>query len=191
VEFIAAHVAGLRACSDRARRRFASLPLSQLNWKPSPEAWSIAQCLDHLIVSNRQYFPLFDQVAHGQYRASGYLRAPLLPALFGRMLIYALGNPKMKSRTVGSFEPAASSYGSSIVEDFVRHNDDLIHRIESVATRDLGRIIVRSAFARFVIYSARDMITVLLVHEQRHLAQAERVMTLPGFAAESTTSSTS
>ena len=54
------HVCGeLRTISDDARASFGSLSGEQLNWKPAADSWSVAQCLDHLIRTNEQFYPEF------------------------------------------------------------------------------------------------------------------------------------
>ena len=49
-----------------AKSAFGNLNPSQINWKPSPERWSVAQCFDHLLTSNRGYLPIFDSVLAGR-----------------------------------------------------------------------------------------------------------------------------
>jgi hypothetical protein len=36
-----------------AKSTFGGLTPTRLNWKPSPERWSVAQCFDHLLTSNK------------------------------------------------------------------------------------------------------------------------------------------
>jgi hypothetical protein len=45
----------------------------------------------------------------------------------------------------------------------------------------LSAIVVRSAVAPVAFYSALDAFKILVAHERRHLAQAERVMSPIGF----------
>ena len=44
---------------------FGSLSAAQLNWKPAPKSWSVAQCFDHLITTHSLYFPEFERLANG------------------------------------------------------------------------------------------------------------------------------
>ena len=48
-------------------QEFSSLNEEELNWKPDPESWSVAQHLDHLIVINQTYFPIIAALKAGQY----------------------------------------------------------------------------------------------------------------------------
>jgi len=38
------------------------LNVAQLNWKPSPDAWTVDQCLEHPIVINSGYFPILEKL---------------------------------------------------------------------------------------------------------------------------------
>ena len=48
---------------DTVKIEFSNIRLEQLNWKPSPDQWSIGQCLDHLLVFDSSYFPPLKNIA--------------------------------------------------------------------------------------------------------------------------------
>ncbi len=53
--------------SGAARELVSGLSNAQLNWKPAPEKWSIAQCLDHLTVASREFEGYFsDALVRGR-----------------------------------------------------------------------------------------------------------------------------
>jgi hypothetical protein len=62
----AEHVSGLISAAnvntEETRARFGGLAAEQLNWKPSADQWSVAQCMDHLVTTNGTYFPSFEKV---------------------------------------------------------------------------------------------------------------------------------
>jgi hypothetical protein len=47
--------------ADDADALVATLSDEQFAWQPAPNAWSIAQCIDHLNVTARLYLPLLDE----------------------------------------------------------------------------------------------------------------------------------
>jgi len=49
-----------------AKSTFGRLTPTQLNWKPSAERWSVAQCFDHLLTSNKGYLPIIDSILAGK-----------------------------------------------------------------------------------------------------------------------------
>lgn len=44
-----------RLVAAEADRTFGGLSARQVNWKPSEAEWSVGQCFDHLVISNRAY----------------------------------------------------------------------------------------------------------------------------------------
>ena len=67
---LAALVSEARAAAASAQQTFGHLTAEQLNWKPAPDAWSVAQCFDHLITINAGYFPIMQSLARGTYKPS-------------------------------------------------------------------------------------------------------------------------
>jgi hypothetical protein len=79
-------IAAANNVADAARNTFGHLTPSQLNWKPSPERWSVAQCFEHLLTSNKGYLPIVDNVLAG-YKRTFWQSMPVLPGLMGGLLI--------------------------------------------------------------------------------------------------------
>src|SRR5688500_11734863 len=59
----------------------------QLNWKPDATRWSVAQCFDHLLNTNRAMFQSMDAALDGSHPPTVWQRLPMLPRLFGPILI--------------------------------------------------------------------------------------------------------
>ncbi|MBI1765055.1 MAG: DinB family protein [Acidobacteria bacterium] len=59
-----------------AQATFGHLNAAQLNWKPAPESWSVAQCLDHLLTGNREMLPPMAAAASGTHKASFWESVP-------------------------------------------------------------------------------------------------------------------
>ena len=79
-----------RLVADEAARAFGPLTVRQINWKPGPGEWSIGQCFDHLVISNRPYEAIIREVMERRRRPTAWERVPLLPRLFGTLLIATL-----------------------------------------------------------------------------------------------------
>ncbi len=177
-------IADVHAMADEAERRFGHLSPAQLNWKPSPSAWSVAQCLRHLISINVEYFPALDQIARGEYEPSLWARLPFLPALFGRLVLGAVQpDQTRRARTRPKFDPAASTEPADVVAEFRAHQEALAARMAGTGGADLDRVVITSPIASVVTYTLRDACRIIVAHERRHLAQAERVTATPEFPA--------
>ena len=128
----------LRAVTKDAREVFCGLSLSQLNWKPSAQQWSVGQCLDHLIVTNRCFFPDIERVAAGTYKTNLWGRVSPLSGFFGRFILKSL-DPEKGRRTKAPrvFEPAQSDVAPDVLEQFTAHQEELATRMRATAGADL------------------------------------------------------
>src|SRR5687768_3477918 len=113
-------VSQANAIATDAESVFGSLTTEQLNWKPSVERWSVAQCFDHLITSNKGYLPIIDDVLKGQKKSSIWQKLPFFPGLWGKMLIKSLDPAQTrKMKAPKRFQPSQSDVSGSIIHDFV------------------------------------------------------------------------
>jgi hypothetical protein len=174
----------LEAVSRDVEAAFGNLNGEQLNWKPTPESWSIGQCLDHLIKTNLPYIPTIEAVKTSSWRPTLWQRMPVLPRMMGKLVAGAVSpQAARKLKSPGKFQPASSNVGADVVKTFLNTQRNLLDIMRSTASLDLTGIIISSPVASFVIYSLLDGYRIISNHEQRHLAQAQRVLNSPGFPA--------
>ncbi len=163
----------------RARAEFSSLDPVQLNWSPHEGKWSIAECLDHLITTNTTYFPIFDTVANGTKRDTFWERLPILPRLWGAALINTVRpETTRKSRAPRIFQPHTGTLPADVLDTFLIQQRKLTDAITALNGIDIDKTIVTSPVAVFIAYSLRDALSIVVLHEERHLRQAERVLAL-------------
>jgi hypothetical protein len=67
----------------------AGLSDAQLNWRPRPGAWSVAQVLEHLVIANESYVIPIQNALGGVGRRTIWQHIPLLPRLYGALLVAA------------------------------------------------------------------------------------------------------
>ena len=168
--------------AEETKRLFARLSGEQVNWKPSEGEWSIGQCFDHLIISNRPYLQVFEEILAGRRHPRVWERMPLLPHLFGRLLINTLRpDSGRRAKARPAFYPSSSHIAPGIIATFVGQQERLLNLMESTRGLDLDGIRITSPVIRFVTYSLMDAYRIIVVHEQNHFVQARRVMEAPGF----------
>lgn len=169
--------------APQVRAEFGRLRADQLNWKPNPDKWSVGQCFDHLIVSNAEYFPIFDRVLQAAKTTNTIWESlPVLPRMWGRMLIKSVspdGARKQKAPKI--FTPTTSAVDPGIVTRFIDQHDRVVNYLNTITAVDAEKIIISSPVARVITYSLLDACRVIVAHEQRHLLQARRVTQLPEF----------
>lgn len=170
------------AIARDAQSTFGHLNAEQLNWKPSADQWSVAQCLDHLMASNREMTLAFDATIRGTKQTTFVQRLPFLPGFWAKLLVNAVQpNGKRKLKAPAKSTPSASAIDPQIVSKFVTQQQEVLSKMKAVQNSDPASVVITSPFASFVTYSVLDACRIIVAHERRHFAQAERVMATSGF----------
>ena len=174
--FITAMLKKGREAKDKARLGLPGISPEQLNWKPSPEKWSIAQCLDHLIVSDSSYFPELEKITAGTYRMKFWEKYSPFTGIMGQIMKDRLQEqPKIKMKAPEKIQPSSSEIDTGIIERYHKNLDRFLEFISNCRTIDLDKTIITSPNASVVTYSLRDAMQFLIQHEHRHINQAIRV----------------
>src|SRR5215204_2903865 len=109
---------------------FGGLTPSQINWKPSADRWSVAQCFEHLLTTNKGYFPVIDSVLAGQ-KQTLWTKMPVLPKLAGKLLIKSLDPASTrKLKAPKRFQPAQSNISSSVINDFIEQQARIVEKMK-------------------------------------------------------------
>jgi DinB superfamily len=171
-----------RLVAEETSRAFGHPSAEQINWKQSAAEWSIGQCFDHLIISNRPFFTIIEEVRQGSRRRRVRERMPLFPRFFGRLLIRTLrvdSGRKVKARP--AFYPSSSDLAPGVIANFLEQQDRLLCLVEATRGLDLDTITITSPVVSFITYSLMDAYRIIVVYEQNHFVQARRVMESRGF----------
>ncbi|OWY21233.1 hypothetical protein BVG80_13960 [Sphingobacteriales bacterium TSM_CSM] len=176
----------LQEASSESEQLFGQLSAAALNWKPSPDKWSIAQCLHHLMVTNTSYYPEFERILNGGAFTNPWGKIPFLPSFFGQMLLKSVNPASARAlKTTPVFAPSSSNLPATIVADFVKQQQQTINyynRLQQVPAPH--KVLVTSPAARFITYSLSNTLHIIALHGQRHLNQAKRILQMPGFPAQ-------
>lgn len=161
---------------QKVNTQFSALTPTQLNWKPNLKSWSIAQCLDHLIVSNSSYFSVFEAIASGRFTMGFWQKF----SPFNSLNMYILKGTmqeevKIKLKTHPKFESVVSNVSGEIIEEYDANVKTLTGFIARCNSIDLDKTIIRSPAISIVTYSLRDVFWLLTQHQHRHINQGIRV----------------
>ena len=173
----------LNRSTDYVNTTIASLNEEQLNWKSSPVTWSVAQCLDHLVVNNIKYFTIFDEIINDNYQQTTWQRiSPFTGFLEKKLLEFTAAVAEKKVKAPPSFSPSTSLIDKNIIQRFLQQQETLIQyfgRLEPIANSK--KIIVSSPFSGLVTFRLNILLTALTNHEQRHINQADKILKHPQF----------
>ena len=164
-----------------AQATFGELDARQLNWRPGATQWSVAQCFQHLLTANALILRAAD-TAFGNSSPSVWQRLPLLPALFGWLLIRSQApNTRGKFTAPVRAQPTASEIPADIIQRFVDEHREVVEWMQPLDAREASRTIMVSPFIKVVTYSVLDGLRLVVAHDRRHFEQARRVMLSPSF----------
>jgi len=166
--------------TEDARSTFGSLTAEQLNWKPGPDSWSIAQCLDHLIRSNEEFYPELDKLVAGTRKNSFWQAWSPLSSIAGSFLVGTLKKDGNKVKTNQKMTPPSEIDGD-IVERFLNHQAEFTEKLGAASSVEWRKVVLTSPFVKIMTYRMDVGLQALIEHEKRHLRQARRVMASDGF----------
>jgi hypothetical protein len=168
--------------SEAARELVSGLSPAQLNWKPAPEKWSIAQCLDHLTVASRNFDEYFSaSLVRGRKKWPVSTGPAYRPSFMGGWLIKLVNPEGGRNLTAPKvFRPSESSIDQPL-EKFLKQQERFIQFVQETKGVDYNRLRIRSPVTPLIRYSLADAFVVTVVHGRRHLAQARRVLEASDF----------
>lgn len=155
---------------------FGMLTESQLNYKPYPMVWSVAQNISHLILLNNSYFLNFDEIKKGEH--------VLLPneemeqhATNSLQILHPYtseARPK-RANTWNMWQPPQENFDLKILKDFTNHQSVFISHIKSLRAFFLQPTFIKYPGETALAFRLEDCIDFLIEHENRHWTQAHEV----------------
>ncbi len=173
------HQAGLHA-TDLA----GGLTAAGFNWRPGPDRWSIGQCLDHLNRTGYQYRDTLTGIIEDARARRRLGNPPYRHGWMGRLFIWYLEPPpRLRVTAPRSLRPAPELDPGRTLAEFQQLQEELIQLVRRANGLDLGAVRFPSPFFRLLRLSLGQGFASITAHERRHLQQADRVRTHPGFPA--------
>jgi hypothetical protein len=182
---LAAYGAQFEAAIADAAALAGTLTESQLEWRPAPPRWSVADCLNHLNVTAEKYLPRLEEmiargVAEGR-TGRGPFRHPFAGNWFVRMLEPP---PRRRLRVPGVFAPVPGRPAGSLLPEFRRLRGTILQLLPGADGLDLAALKTSSPAARFFTLTLGQCFGALAAHDRRHLWQARQVVGHADFPKE-------
>lgn len=178
----------LRAAGEEAESLAAELSPGQLRWRPAPERWSIAECLEHLVLTGEAYLDAIDAAVEDGRRLGRVGDGPYRRSLVGRWLIRLLEPPPGlkvpapsmilpggETRAAPEGEATASGSEEDPLAAFLALRPRFAERLAAADGLDLARVRLSSPFFAFIRFDLGSAFRLVTAHERRHLWQARRV----------------
>jgi len=171
------------AIAADANALLSSLSDTQFYWSPSPERWSVAQCVEHLNVTARSYLPMLDDAIAHATRRGAYGNGPFAYGWLGPWFVRAMEPPvrrRFKAPSVFQPSPAAPPQERAAIEAAFRgYQVQFVDRLRQADSVDLAKARVRSPASRWLRLPLGSAFALMAAHERRHLWQARQVLAHP------------
>ncbi|WP_018476141.1 DinB family protein [Pontibacter roseus] len=153
---------------------FSALDLPLLNHKPGPDSWSILECLEHLNRYSRYYNPALAKAIHRSPVTTD--QQPIRYSWLGKKSLDVVrpGNGK-KSKTIKHMNPHNSQLGPGAIQEFLRHQSELLQLLDRAHSVDLNRRAIPIEFFRLLKLRIGEALEFVVLHQERHVQQALRV----------------
>lgn len=157
--------------------------VSEADWGRRPEAaaWSVAECVAHLNLTSAAMVPALRTALEEAKRLPPMSGVRYRGTLVGRLLAASMGPVKQiagiklgKVRTPPPFVPGAELARAEVRRNFLawlEAEESLVRAARGLA---IDAVRVESPFKAGVFYDAYSALRIVVLHEKRHLVQAER-----------------
>ena len=143
------------------------------NWKTNPESWSILECFEHLNIYSRYYNTALKTAI--QKAKNSTPKDSYKSGWFGQMSINMMKpDNKKKQQAITKFNPINSTLDTSVLDEFIQHQQDLLQMLEDAKSINISKRLVPVEFFKLIKMKIGDTFRFVIVHQQRHLQQALR-----------------
>lgn len=159
----------------RQAEEWTSLSDEDLNRKPNEEAWSALECLEHLNRYFNFYLPEFDARLNLKKTGDDTFKSSWLGEYFAQSML-----PKEKLNTMKTFKsmnPKGSALSRNAIERFLKNNAELLDQLNRAQEVDLRKTKCSISISKWIKLRLGDAFRVVIYHNQRHMAQAQRAIT--------------
>lgn len=164
--------------ADNLRKGITGLNTGQMRYKPISEQWSVSQCIEHIILTEKMLFELTKES----------LQKPANPErkkevkITGQQLIEGIVDRSFKAEAPESLQPEDKYIDpATAMHAFLTQRTEILHFINNADIDDLRDHISDSPFGPVDAYHS---LLFIAGHTARHTLQIEEVKESPGFPTE-------
>lgn len=158
-------------------KRFKELTPAQLNYKKSPDSWSILECIEHLNLYGDFYLPgIQKQVLKAEkVSADSTVKSGWLGNYFANLMQVKNGEVK-KMQSPKDKNPINSQLSVTTIDRFLKQQQLLTSLLTQSKTIDLTKTKTAISLSNLIKLRLGDTFRFLVYHIDRHIQQAEGVL---------------
>ncbi|MDI9867671.1 DinB family protein [Flectobacillus roseus] len=136
--------------------------------------WSVAQCLSHLNAYSNYYLQNFRErmLSQGQFSQNH----PIKSTWLGKLAIKSMhpDTGKSKFKAMKGYIPSSKLPAFEVLDTFISHQKNLLEILKVARNYQLNQITIPISIAKFLTLRLADALYFLIIHQERHILQAER-----------------
>lgn len=160
------------------------LSIEQLNWKRDSKTWSIAQILEHLVITNENYLKEIESKFESLNDLSdnNYL---LKKTIAGKLLYFSVKpETTFGMKTPAVMQPESSYISGNILDNYLSLNKIIKEYILKSKTKDLNSVKIVSFVNKLIKMNYWEAFIITIAHDKRHMLQIERTKNYSGFPSK-------
>ena len=156
-------------------RNYRDLSHAELNRKPSPERWSILECLEHLNLYGDFYLPEIERSIFASPESDKRVFKPgVLGGYFAKLMQQDPAAKGKKMKAPKDKTPAVSELTVTTIDRFLKQAEHLQHILQLAEKADLTKTKTAISLSKMIRLRLGDTLRFYVYHIERHVAQAER-----------------
>lgn len=156
---------------------FDQLPIEKLNYRASQKEWSILECLAHLNIYGDYYIPEIEtRMSQSSHQSNNTFKTGLLGNYFVKLI-----QPKEqlnKMKTMDAFNPIGSKLDKTIIQKFRIQQIKMLSLLDKAKNLNLTKIKTGISISKFIKLRLGDTLRFVVLHNQRHIIQANNILFL-------------
>lgn len=166
-----------------AEDMLSRLSQEQFNWRQTPGHWSVGQCLDHLVTSNRMYAAKISKVVEEGRSKSVLGEGPFRYGWLGRYLVRITEPPvQFKIKAPKRFQPNLPQYElAPTLAAYRDSNRAMVELVRQARGLDWKKLRVGSPATDLLKMPLGIAFALCVAHERRHLYQVKQILAADGF----------
>ena len=165
----------IRDLLPKAGEAVAGLSHADFNWRPEPGAWSIAECLAHLNLSDEAYCNNIATAIRSGVPGVGPFQLGWVEARFAKFMEPPF---KVKCKTPKGFQPGPEHNVEKVIEDWRRIHERFLELASQTDGLHLTKIRVLSPASSLFSVSLLGAFVIPAAHDRRHLWQISRLKSM-------------
>lgn len=167
------------SAKEEYKKLVEGLTDEQFNWRPGEDQWSMAECIDHLIMigdfMNRSINTGIDRANERNWKSDGPFKYGAVGNWFVRSVSGTDAARKRKFKAPTTYTPTSNHSLSRIDSAFITLQDEFVDRLERANGLDIAKVKLPSPVTRLIRLSLGQWFALLAGHQERHFAQAREV----------------